>query len=147
MTTEAQPSKAVQPSRNGHAYTEDIPAWRIQRWYALLKEFGLDDVIQAAMDQVTAPKRGPVTMEDQLRSARGEVDPDVVISVRIDVKHIIDMMSTTDTLFEFISVVCDCSKDEARNVGMVQLEEAATPFLRASLKPIQLVLGFAGSMV
>lgn len=135
----------------------EVTARRVQRFYAIMCEIGMDDFIETvisvrreAMKNGRKPSR-PVTAEDQKASSpeQVEITEDMALEIesKVDISRMIRVFAREDdTFIELVSIVTGKPRDDAEDVTIDELGEAFTFFAVASVRPIQMLLNYTRSI-
>jgi len=116
-----------------------VKARQVQAYYKLLVELGMADYIEKAQEQSQARStRTPITAAEQ--TAQPEDFSKNMLQV-IDMTRFFKALAEDNRVIEFITIVMDCSEEEAAETDMDTLESFFGDFVAQSMTPIVMLLG------
>jgi hypothetical protein len=133
-----------------------VTARRVQRFYAIMCELGMDDFIETVINVrrqalQNGKKARPATAADQKGGSDQEVNltDDMVMEIesKVDVSRMIRVFGEGgDTFFDLVRVVTGKEGEAAEEVTIDELTDAFTFFAVASVRPIQMLLNYTRSI-
>lgn len=154
----ASPSetKAAEPESDAEIVMERrtiaVTLEQATAFYALMCEFGLDTMMDRVAEMRQPQVNGVVVMDAKEQAAAmkppepTEEEKAEALAVSINMAHIIREIGKKGGLIRLGAIVLNCTEDEAKKKDAAELTEDLLPFLRASIGPLQTLLGFVGAL-
>lgn len=119
---------------------------RVQRYYALLCDVGLDRAFDAAREsrQPEVPVGQPVSITEQVGTGREPPDVDAG-TVRIDMGRVFRLVAREGLLVELGTILFDVDDRQAAELAAGEVEDALYPFALRSHVLIEMLLSFGSA--
>lgn len=124
------------------------------RFYELMVEFGLDMIFDAVAKATTVEPQGVmvVTAAQQKEMASGsrelsQKERTDIVNRNLDLGLIFRVIAKNGGLIRLGAIMMGVTEEEAKNINSSELQRYMIPFLKESIGPLQMLLGYVGILV